>query len=787
MNLRRSALRFVLGHRDPVTKGTLRLEGPDARIVIRRDENGIPHITAQTDDDAWFALGFCQGQDRAFQLDLRLRTARGTLSALVGPRTLDIDRLSRRIGFRDASLRQLGVLAPDVLAQIESFARGMNAGIAHGLQARPHEFVLLRGRPTTWEAADVLAMGKLISFLLAGNWDVELARLKILQLDGPEALRALDPTYPEQHDVSIGGLAAPALDRLTDDIERFQALAGRSGGSNNWALAGSKTRSRRPLLANDPHLDPTLPPHWYLAHITTPRWGVAGASLIGGPAIGSGHNGFAAWGITAGLVDTADLYLEDVGGDGRSVRRGDALVPCEVRREVIEVKGGPDVVEEVLVTDRGPIIGPALSGEVGAIGMQAVWLQARPARGFLRVHEARSFESFRREFEQWPLLNQNVAYADESGTIGWQLVGEAPVRRTGWGTLPSRGSDPDAGWEKEHIPFDSMPHVENPASGFVATANNKPARDGDTPYLGVDWLDGYRVGRINEALAARDDWDVADTLALHMDRTSRAWQEVRGALQALKPAHPDARWAIETLSRWDGVLANDSVAASVYEHFIAEIWGRIARAKAPRSSQWALGQGFATLLPLTTFALGRTSHVIDLVNRRPEGWFAQGWEREMEASLVDAVEKLTTAHGSDRARWGWGQIRRLTLKHPVGAIPALAPVFNRGPFDYGGDGSTIAQAGLTPLRPTGNPLAIASLRVAIEVGDWDNARFSLPGGQSGNPISPHYDDLLPLWLQGEGIPIPWSNTAVAAATRQTLLLEPLHPNPDTTVRRTVAG
>ena len=775
MPLLKSALRLALGQRLPTVDGTVRLHGIAGPVTIRRDQWAIPHIEAANDEDAWFGLGFCQGQDRAFQLELRLRTVRGTLSQLVGSKTLAIDRLSRRVGMRYAAEQQLRVLASDVRAHIDAFARGINAGIAHGLPRPAHEFVLLRGRPTQWEAADVLGIGKLMSLLLIGNWDVELSRLQVLRLDGEGALRDLDPAYPADHLVSAppGALAGAAIDRLGADRGALAAFAGTGGGSNNWAVSGAKTASGWPLLANDPHLDPTLPPHWYLAHLTTPAWSVAGAALVGGPAFGTGHNGFAAWGITAALTDTVDLFIEDIGPDGRSVREGNAFVPCEMRREVIDVKGRPAVAEDVLITPRGPIISPALEGDLGGISMCAVWLQPRPARGFLRVHSASSFESFRREFEQWPQLNQNVVYADTTGTIAWQMVGEAPRRKQGWGTIPLPGWDPRAGWHADTVPFDEMPNTVNPDSGFVTTANNKPLRDGEGPYLGVDWLDGFRAGRIVELLDQRDGWDVDSTLRLHLDQMSLAWREIRDTVLALTPSDDDSRFALRLLREWDGVLSAESIAASVYELFFTEVWRRIAQARAPHATEWAMGKGFTALLPLTTFAAGRSSGILRRIREQPAGWFDRGWSAELNDALATVIRRLRDDHGDDPSRWRWGDLRPLTLEHPVGAVKALAPIFNRGPFPYGGDGSTLAQAGMTPLHPLSNPLAIASVRAVIDVGAWENSRFVLPGGQSGNPFSTHYDDLLQFWHRGEGVPIAWSADAVASATVHTLSLRPL--------------
>ncbi len=231
-----------------------------------------------------------------------------------------------------------------------------------------------------------------------------MARLIVLLEDGPEALAALDPAYPPWRPATVppGGKAAePVLDRLAEELRMFTALV-RAGGSNNWTVAPSRTATGRPILANDPHLDARLPPHWYLLQARTPQWAVAGATFLGGPSVQSGHNGHAAWGVTAGMIDNTDLFREQIGPDGRSVRQGDGFVPCEVREEVIAIKGEASVTERVLLTPRGPIISPALLSTPEALSLRAVWLDPRPVDGLLRLHRVRSFEEFHKAAEHWP-------------------------------------------------------------------------------------------------------------------------------------------------------------------------------------------------------------------------------------------------------------------------------------------------------------------------------------------------------------------------------------------------
>ncbi|MBS1195700.1 MAG: penicillin acylase family protein [Actinobacteria bacterium] len=772
VNAPRIALR-ALGKRLPTMEGTLPLEGVSAPIRIRRDRFGIPHIETATEADAWFGVGFCHGQDRAFQMETRLRIVRGTLSALLGPGGLPLDRLSCRMGLRRYGEEAVEALSPEHRALAEAYAAGVTAGASAGQPRRPHEFALLRSHPTPYRAADALGYMALFTFAMPSNWDVELARLKVLTLDGPGALVALDPAYPEWQPASDrpGEAAGRLADLLADDAARLAAALGLGGASNNWAVAPGRTSTGRPLLANDPHLSPMLPPFWYLLHVTTPEWSLAGASLPGAPALAVGHNGHVAWGVTAGLIDNTDFFLEEVGPDGASVRRGDRFVPCEVRTEVIEVRGRLPETVRVLVTDRGPLVGPAFAGEVGNLSMSATWLVPRSLGALFELPRARTPEDLRRAFSGWNSVPLNVAFASAQGSIGWQPIGAAPVRKRGAGALPLPGWDPETGWEPDWVPFEEMPRATDPATGYVATANNLPSATG--PYLGCDFLDGYRVARISEAIAARTDWDVPATLALQMDCLSLPWRELRATVLRAAGGNPGLASPAELLSSWDGRVAADSPAAALFEYLLAELCGRVARARAPRSAEWALGRGFVSLIPINSFIVRRVGHLVRLLREQPAGWFPEGWEEEVRRALRSAVERLSGRFGPDPAGWAWGRVRPLTFRHPVSDRRPLGRVFNLGPYPWGGDTNTVSPAVVDPADPTANPDgAVASLRVAIDVGEWELSRFVLPGGQSGNPFSPHYADQMPLWLKGDALPIAWSPEAVTRATRHTLVLEP---------------
>lgn len=785
MNLVRTILRLALGKRLPITSGELRVSGLESSVIIRRDRCGIPMIEAASEPDALFALGFCHAQDRAGQLEVLLRLGRGTLSEIAGPKTLGADRICRRVGFRFAANQQWAILDESKRRILSAYTNGINAGYAHGLRRRPHEFVALGISPTPWEPADVLAYAKLQPWFMSSNWDAELARLRILMADGPEALKALDPLAAQDSSLFCHPSSLKPIDLLEQDIAALLEVMPLGGGSNNWVIAPSRTTAGRPILCNDPHLAAQLPAPWYLVSIRTPDWAVAGASFVGSPAIPCGHNGFAAWGVTAGLSDNSDLFLEQLRSEGDTwqYRQGDRWLPCDVRREEIRIKGTAPVIEEVLATSRGPIINPVLYDTAEALSLRAVWLDPLPMEGWLSAMRAKSFAEFRSTFREWPGFPMNLVYADVTGKTGWQLVGQLPVRKRGNGMLPMAGWDDRNGWLPDLVPFESMPFVEDPPEGFFATANNRPVQKEGGPFLGEDFLDRYRHQVIVEELASREKWDLTGAASIQMSVKSIPWREVQGPLldfgsqssnQALVDIHDELRrvlaalsgelWAtnwIERMEFWNGQISADSVEASIFQLFMAKMSVSAAKAKAPKSWQWAIGQGASTLNLFGFFAYRRYAHLVDLLRRQPDDWFTDGWANEIISTFLDSVYTVANSKSQPPE---WGALRPLTFQHLLMGLSPLRSAFNLGPFPIGGDEHTPNHASVLPLDPLGPVKSLPNLRATIDVGEWSNSRFVLAGGQSGNPFSPHYADLLPLWQKGEGVPIAFTADEMRAAT-----------------------
>jgi penicillin amidase len=746
MTLPRFLLRLALGARRPVVSGEHRLAGLKQSLTIRRDKSGVPTIEAENDADAYFGLGFVQGQDRGFQLETLLRVVRGTLAELVGKVALPVDRVARRIGFRRSALEQRDVVDADIRGALEAFVAGINASHGFGGAKPPHECQLLNTPLTPWEAADVLGLVKLQTFLLPSNWDVELARLRILRTDGVDALKSLDPAC-----VSIDGVASGTTP-IDHDVTAFLKYFGRGGGSNNWVIAGSRTVTGRPILANDPHLAPTVPAPWYLAHVHTPDWAVAGAALAGAPVFPIGHNGYSCWGVTAGLTDNTDIVIE------RPNNSFDRI------RETIRVADGPDEELTIVVTPHGPVVWHS-SDEW--LVMRAVWLLPLPLRGFFDSPKARSFESFRHPFAAWPALPMNLVYADESGTIAHQLVGQLPRRTRGNGTIPLPATESE--WDGL-IPFDEMPFTVNPACGYFATANDPPTDDGR---FGLDYVDAYRARIIRDELCRRTDWSVLLCGELHRSVRSMPWEEIRDVVLAVTGVEDEnARLGLELLREWDGRVSPDSPAAAVFELLVARLCVAVAKAKAPQSWKAAIGEGDDEPFSGSLFSERRVAHLVRHLRRKPDGWFEKDWTEVIRDSLAESVRELRSTRGPAPAFWQWGDLRQLRLEHPIFKDHWLGRAFNVGPVPAGGDSNTILQCAVKPGDPLAFTHNIPNLRAVFDVGNWSNSRFVLAGGQSGNPCATHYVDQFELWQTGETIPIAWTPDEVIRTTVTSLRLSP---------------
>ncbi|HEV3256083.1 MAG TPA: penicillin acylase family protein [Gemmataceae bacterium] len=758
----------------PPRHETLHVTHLTAGVRILLDRVGVPHIYAQTSADLFFGQGYVHARDRLWQMELNRRVARGELAELFGERALETDRYLRHMGLRRAAEQEAATLDQEPREVLAAYVAGINAYIdRHRL---PIEFTLLRFRPKPWDLVDSLAFGRYMGLSLSFNWEMELIRARLFAAVGPERAAELEPGVPQ--------VDVPQADDLTPEdplsaARSFFPLAGLMGGSNSWAVSGARSAAGRPLLAGDPHLSPSMPATWYVAHLHGGVYDVAGATLPGTPGVIIGHNARAAWSVTLAMADTQDLVLERADpARPHHFAFGDDWPEAEVRREEIHVRGqGKPALEEIVVTRHGPLLNGVLDIPAGgaALALRSAvydWPTSLPV--VLRLNRAGDWQEFRAALAAWAYPVLNFVYADVHGTIAYKMAGRVPLRARG------DGHTPVPGWDRHHewigyVPFDDLPEALNPAEGVLASANSRP----DVPcahFLARDWVDDWRRQRIMTLLRARQRHSVSDFQAMQGDvlslpalATARRLSEL--AREGEQPDAADVAWALACLSAWDGQLSPDSVAAAVYEVFRRELL-RLVNGDLPDGLlAYTLGQGLHERLGVVSAFHFRGSAFLLAHLDRLLGSGSGGRETVRQA-LRSAVGWLREQLGPDRTGWQWGRLHQITFAHALGQAPLLGRLFglSRGPFPVGGDTDTIAQSGIDPWRPYAAGAFTVSYRQVLDVGDWDRSLFILPTGQSGHPASPHFDDMMDAWRKAEHRPLWFSAAAVEAQAAETINL-----------------
>jgi penicillin amidase len=712
-------------------EGVLDVGGLTDPVTVERDAWGVPRITASSLHDLWFAQGFVTAGERLCQLDLQLRFATGRLSEVFGELTYDDDVFMRTIGLNRAGARHTETIWTDEdHAMHDPFRAGIRAWI-EGMPARPVEYQLLDLEPDIPEdPAPYAAALALLAWNLSNNWEAELLRAQLDDTIHHATTDLLMPTSPR-----------PGI------------------GSNNWAVAGSRTASGAPLLAGDPHLLATQPGIWLELHLRGPGYDARGVALPFIPGIILGATPHHAWTATNVTGDVQDLFEEQLSEDGAAARFRDTWEPLTMHEEPILVRGegGEPRTVRVRESRHGPILTHGVAGLAHTVyrpidrtyALRWVGHDATLTPSLiLDVAQATDFEDFRAAVLRITCPGQNFVYADTVGVIGYQCTGRHPVRAAGDGTRPVPG------WDGEHewigwIERDEMPSERDPARGWIATAN-QDIQPPDWPHLiGADFHQPTRRDRIAALLTGRDDHDVASMQTMQGDTVSLAVDIALPGLLKVEPATDRQRSALDRLSAWNGDLHPDSTEAAVYQLWISAIARRLLADRLGEELFAAYGEFRETFVCRTLPAM--LAHSTDRVD--PDA---------LRAALDDALDEA-----GDRT---WGEIHTLTLAHPLARIPGLDQAFTAASFPYGGDDGTIVQGAFDV--PGHRPAVIPSVRMVWDLGDLERSVSVVPTGVSGNPASPHWADQSALFASGETKPAGFRTAAAA-----TLALLPAEPVP----------
>lgn len=703
----------------PAGNTELSIAGLSAPVRIRLDEAGIPRITAAQERDAAIALGYLHARDRLFQMELMRRGAEGRLSEITGAASLRTDRFSRTLGLRQRAEADFAALDAETRGMLEAYALGVNAWITtRGRFAAP-EFLLL-GAPDPWQPAQSLLWAKVMGLWLSGNWRNELERAHLATRLPAERLWDLWPADRSAGRPDVVALAG--LDRMLAAVPVFGEDAPLpASASNAWTVAGARSASGAPLLASDPHLGYGAPILWYLARIDFADGRMlAGATAPGVPLMIIGRNADLAWGFTTTHSDTQDVFIETEAAVLRS------------RTEVIRVRGAEPVTITVRETANGPVISdldetPRQDGRLLAVRMANLEPHDSAATGFLALNRARSIAEARAAAALISSPPQNLMVADRSGGMAMYLTGRTPIRAAGDGSLPMPGDAPWAGF----IPFDELPHVENPESGVLVNANNRVSPEGHAAFLSREWFGDWRFRRIHARLAAQEVLEPADFAAIQMDAVSLLAREALPLLNTLPRGTGILGVAQGLLLDWDGEMS----------------------ANMPQPLIWA---AFARRMPMLALrqarvpeARGSAEFLRFLLTSPEAAWWCGGDCRAMAAlALAEAVAELAAGFGPDPMAWRWGAAHQARFEHPVlRFIPGMSRLIGLA-VPVGGDGETVQRQG---TRGGAEPYAAqhgAGLRFVADLGDAESAFAIIGTGQSGHPMSRHWGDLLEAWRVG---------------------------------------
>ncbi|MDX2202414.1 MAG: penicillin acylase family protein [Hyphomicrobiaceae bacterium] len=785
---------FAARNTVPAASGALAARGLAGPVRLVRDREGVPHVFAKSLDDVLFGIGFAHAQDRLWQMELQRRAVAGRLSEMLGQRTLTTDILMRTLDLRGYAERAVSHLPEAARRQLEAYARGVNAYLERRtglLEPRwPIELMLLGVTPEPWTVADTVSIVKLMALNLSTNLGAETLRLalaaqgltpaEITDLMPPDAAVAPPPLpdlgalYPIRKTGPAKHAAIPMIGAMIGD-----------GASNNWVVAGAKTKSGKPLLANDPHLRLSAPSIWYLAHYALEQDGgrqmnAVGATLPGVPHIVIGRSDTLAWGFTNTGADVQDLFVEKLNPDNpKEYLTPEGWRAFETARVAIKVRGGAEHVIERRWTRHGPVmpdffrgLGAALGpGYVAALGWTALVDDDATVSAGLDWQHARSVEDFFALMAPYQVPMQSMVVADTEGNIGLIAPGTVPVRDPAnavAGRAPVPGWDAVYDW-KGFIPADRLPRTQNPPAGAIGTSNARMVPP-DYPFLLTnDWDPPFRQQRLERLILERGEHDIESMKAAQADVLSPAVERLQALMIAAAQAGAGVdNGMLDQLTAWDGRQRADAAEPLIYAAWVREAVRGIFADE--------LGGAFELYFG------GRAAALIGVLEGKAKGrdWCDDRRTKEHESCaqvLADALSRalkgLEARFGPDRAKWRWGQAHAALAEHrPFGLVPYLAPFFdvvvpspggddtlNRGMMEYGGE------------QPFANRHA-SSFRGIYDLSNLDRSLYMHTTGQSGNPLSPHYRSLAERWARVEYIEIPTRAEAIAATAAGTWVLTP---------------
>ena len=789
----------------PQLDGRVSVGGLQSNVTVERDKWGVPHIRAGSVEDMAEAEGYVMAQDRLWQMDLLRRVARGQLSEILGPVTVGVDKDFRVLNFARAAQRDYEQMDPEGRKILDAYARGVNQFIEQHGSKLPMEFTLLRYKPTQWHATDTLVIAGYMYRTLADTRKSEMNRAIVMAKASPEMTKDLfsetssldhyvvgDPNMEKSardqsqansddddddmdyddvikaqrgNPVAPGEAAAPDLTSLLaaqvkDWVEDSQRDIRHSLGSNNWVVSGAHTATGKPLLANDTHLELSIPPIWYEVHLTAPGWNVKGFTLPGTPLVVIGHNDKIAWGFTNNGADVQDLYIETFNpANPDEYRVNGQWKKADVYDEVIKIKGAADQHMRLVVTRHGPVV-----QQDGDKYYAMKWTALEPgglSSSYFWLGKAQNWNEFLEIMKTAWGPAQNTVYADVDGNIGYIMGARVPIRKKGRGDVPVPG-DTDAYEWTGYVPFEQLPKSFNPESGFIATANARVVGPDYKPYLTDNWEEPYRTARIYDLLSDKHDLRPEDMLKVQADAYSipHAFiaEQLVAAAKVAPPKDPRAKKLIEQAKDWNGIAEANSTVVAFLNSAMYRALNSILEAQLGNDAD--------------KYDWRKLNFLQRTLQERPAKWLPaqyKNYDELLTAAADQAVQRLEErTKDADPEDWDWKRFNYLDMLHPLGREGLLKKLLSI---------TDQAQSGTDYSPRAASRDHGPAMRFVANTANWDESIILIPAGESGQPGSEHYRDQFSYWLDGKAIYGPFTDAGEAKIRRHTLTLQPAQSKP----------
>ncbi|PLZ81565.1 penicillin acylase family protein [Fischerella muscicola CCMEE 5323] len=803
-----SAIAYTIRHSWPQESGKITLPGLQAQVEVQRDQLGIPHIYAQNTHDLFMAQGYIHAQDRFWQMDFWRHIGSGRLAEMFGQSQLNTDKFLRTLGWARVAQTEIQQMDTETRNILQAYADGINTYLAdHQNSALSLEYAVLKllnpnYKPEPWQLLHTLTWGKVMSYDLGDNLDTEIERSILLKTLTSQQVDQLIPPYPADHPVVVGhgGQGGHVgqrrqrgdLSSLSPPTPHTLSLAFGRGdgiGSNNWVISGQRTATGKPILANDPHLGVQMPSIWHevglhcLPKTAACPYDVAGFSFPGMAGVIIGHNDRISWGVTNLEADVMDLFIEKINPNNpNQYEVNGKWVDMELLTENIQVAGSQSVAQTVRYTRHGPIISDTFAPvknfhQTAGINLPANyalalrWTALEPstlASAIVKINLSQNWQEFRAGVRDFDVPAQNFVYADIDGNIGYQMPGKIPVRKSGDGRYPVPGWTDEFEWQ-EYIQFEKLPTVFNPESGYIVTANNAVIGK-DYPYLiSSEWDYGFRAQRIAEMIAAKkNSITVADVEKMQVDNKNLIAENIVPILLQIPFSNSRLEKVQHLLVGWDFQQNSDSTAGAIFAAF----WKHL------------LADTFADQLPQGYLPTGSSrwfAVIRELVKQPNSNWWdnyktpvVENRDQIFQQAFAEAVDELEGSLSKDTSRWHWGNLHTVTFRNQTLGKSGIAPIealFNRGPFPSAGGSSIVNATGWNAAKDY-TVVSLPSMRMIVDLANWDNSVAIQTTGQSGHAFHRHYDDMIQPWRQFKYHPMLWQPEKVASNAAKSLMLIP---------------